>query len=75
MSGTNGKTTTTTLLRAALATAGPVASNFLGANLPPGLAAALAAASPGVAAALEVDEAWLGRVVAATAPAPWPCST
>jgi UDP-N-acetylmuramyl tripeptide synthase len=68
VSGTNGKTTTTTLLRAALATAGPVASNFLGANLPPGLASALASAPPGVAAALEVDEAWLGRVVAATAP-------
>ena len=68
VSGTNGKTTTTTLLRAALTTAGPVASNFLGANLPPGLAAALAAAAPGIAAALEVDEAWLGRVVAATAP-------
>ena len=68
VSGTNGKTTTTTLLRAALATAGPVASNFLGANLPPGLAAALAVAPPGAAAALEVDEAWLGRVVAATAP-------
>ena len=68
VSGTNGKTTTTTLLRAALTTAGPVASNVLGANLPPGLAAALAAAPPGVAAALEVDEAWLGRVVDATAP-------
>jgi UDP-N-acetylmuramyl tripeptide synthase len=68
VSGTNGKTTTTTLLRAALTTAGPVASNVLGANLPPGLAAALASAPPGVAAALEVDEAWLGRVVDATAP-------
>lgn len=68
VSGTNGKTTTTTLLRAALSTAGPVASNFLGANLPPGLAAALAGAPAGVAAALEVDEAWLGRVVEATSP-------
>ncbi len=68
VSGTNGKTTTTTLLRAALATAGPVATNALGANLPPGLAAALAASPPGATAALEVDEAWLGRVVDATAP-------
>jgi UDP-N-acetylmuramyl tripeptide synthase len=68
ISGTNGKTTTTTLLRAALATAGPVATNALGANLPPGLAAALAASPPGATAALEVDEAWLGRVVDATAP-------
>jgi UDP-N-acetylmuramyl tripeptide synthase len=68
VSGTNGKTTTTSLLRAALAASGPVVTNVLGANLPPGLAAALAGAAPGVPAALEVDEAWLSRVVAATAP-------
>ena len=68
VSGTNGKTTTTSLLRAALATAGPVVTNALGANLPPGLAAALAASPPGVPAALEVDEAWLSRVAASTAP-------
>jgi UDP-N-acetylmuramyl tripeptide synthase len=68
VSGTNGKTTTTSLLRAALGTSGPVVTNVLGANLPPGLAAALAGAAPGVPAALEVDEAWLSRVVAATAP-------
>ncbi len=68
VSGTNGKTTTTSLLRAGLATAGPVVTNALGANLPPGLAAALAGSAPDAAAALEVDEAWLGRVVDATAP-------
>jgi UDP-N-acetylmuramyl tripeptide synthase len=68
VSGTNGKTTTTSLLRAALATTGPVVTNALGANLPPGLAAALASAPSKAAAALEVDEAWLGRVVDATAP-------
>jgi UDP-N-acetylmuramyl tripeptide synthase len=68
VSGTNGKTTTTSLLRAALATSGPVATNVLGANQPPGLAAALAAGPPGAPAALEVDEAWLGRVVDATEP-------
>jgi UDP-N-acetylmuramyl tripeptide synthase len=68
VSGTNGKTTTTSLLAAALATTGPVATNVLGANLPPGLAAALAVGPAGVPAALEVDEAWLGRVVDATAP-------
>jgi UDP-N-acetylmuramyl tripeptide synthase len=69
VSGTNGKTTTTTLLRAALATRGPVVSNTLGANLPPGLAAVLAAApSSARLAALEVDEAWLARVVTATDP-------
>ncbi|HET9070844.1 MAG TPA: MurT ligase domain-containing protein [Acidimicrobiales bacterium] len=69
VSGTNGKTTTTSLLAAALATSGPVATNLQGANLPPGLAAALAGAPPGGLAALEVDEAWLGRVVDATRPA------
>jgi UDP-N-acetylmuramyl tripeptide synthase len=69
VSGTNGKTTTTSLLRAALATAGPVVTNVLGANLPPGLTAALAASAPTARlAALEVDEAWLGRVVDAVRP-------
>ncbi len=68
VSGTNGKTTTTSLLAAALGTAGPVVSNLLGANLPPGIAAALAGAPNGQTAALEVDEAWLGRVVEATVP-------
>lgn len=63
VSGTNGKTTTTTLVRAALATAGPVVTNVLGANLPPGLTAALAGGPPGAPAVLEVDEAWLGRVI------------
>ena len=68
VSGTNGKTTTTSLLRAALGTRGPVITNLLGANLPPGLAAALAEGNRHDPAALEVDEAWLGRVVAATRP-------
>ena len=68
ISGTNGKTTTTTLLRSALATTGPVVTNLLGANLPPGLASALAGGTPGAPAALEVDEAWLGRVADATLP-------
>ncbi len=68
VSGTNGKTTTTSLLRAGLASTGPVATNMAGANLPPGLAAALAAAGDAPLAALEVDEAWLARVVADSAP-------
>lgn len=68
VSATNGKTTTTALLRAALATRGPVVTNLAGANLPPGLAAALAEGPEGAPAALEVDEAWLGRVVEATRP-------
>jgi UDP-N-acetylmuramyl tripeptide synthase len=68
VSGTNGKTTTTSLLAAALGGPGAVDTNLLGANLPPGLAAALAAGRPGRPAALEVDEAWLARVIEATAP-------
>jgi UDP-N-acetylmuramyl tripeptide synthase len=68
VSGTNGKTTTTSLLGAALAAGGPVTTNLLGANLPPGLAAALAAGPAGGRAALEVDEAWMERVVPATRP-------
>jgi UDP-N-acetylmuramyl tripeptide synthase len=69
VSGTNGKTTTTSLLGAALAASGPVTTNLLGANLPPGLAAALAAGPPGGRAALEVDEAWMETVVPAIRPA------
>jgi UDP-N-acetylmuramyl tripeptide synthase len=68
VSGTNGKTTTTRLVSAALGQGAPVVSNVLGANLPPGLAAALAGSPPGAKAVLEVDEAWLGRVVEATSP-------
>jgi UDP-N-acetylmuramyl tripeptide synthase len=69
VSGTNGKTTTTSLLSAALSRLAPVVSNALGANLLPGITAALAAAPPEARlAALEVDEAWLGRAVAATDP-------
>jgi UDP-N-acetylmuramyl tripeptide synthase len=69
VSGTNGKTTTTSFLRAALTTNGPVTTNTEGANLPPGLAAALAGGSPHAkVAVLEVDEAWLARVAEATRP-------
>ena len=68
ISGTNGKTTTTRLLAAALATAGPTATNSGGANLPYGLVAALSSAPPGGLAALEVDEAYLGRVADAVRP-------
>ena len=69
VSGTNGKTTTNRLLRAALSTAGTTASNSGGANLPYGLVAALSAASPGATrAALEVDEAYLGQVAEAVHP-------
>jgi UDP-N-acetylmuramyl tripeptide synthase len=70
VSGTNGKTTTTKLLAHALAaSAGEVVTNLSGANLPTGLAAALAVGRPGAPAVLEVDEAWLGRVAAKVHPA------
>jgi UDP-N-acetylmuramyl tripeptide synthase len=67
VSGTNGKTTTTALLAAALGAGGDAAlSNSTGSNMPPGHVAALAAA-PGVRrGALEVDEGYLGQVLAAT---------
>ena len=68
VSGTNGKTTTTSLLSAAMGGADSVVTNLQGANLPPGLAAALAAGRAGRPAVLEVDEAWLARVVEATRP-------
>lgn len=65
VSATNGKTTTTRFLRAALESTGDtVASNHTGANMAAGLAAALAAAPDGAETAiLEVDERWLRRVV------------
>lgn len=58
VSGTNGKTTTTALIAAAV---GPgVATNHDGANLPAGWATALLdAEDPGTLAVLEVDEAYL----------------
>jgi CobQ-like glutamine amidotransferase family enzyme/UDP-N-acetylmuramyl tripeptide synthase len=62
VSGTNGKTTTTRLLAAALGAHGPVASSRAGANLPPGLAMALAMEPSSPLAVLEVDEAYLGAV-------------
>ena len=64
VSGTNGKTTTTRLLSAALSSAGPIVTNLRGANMPAGLAAALGEGEPGALAVLEVDEAWLPAVAA-----------
>jgi CobQ-like glutamine amidotransferase family enzyme/UDP-N-acetylmuramyl tripeptide synthase len=68
VSGTNGKTTTTHLLAAALGGRERVATSAAGANLPPGLAVALAGSPPGTPAVLEVDEAYLGPVAEATSP-------
>jgi lipid II isoglutaminyl synthase (glutamine-hydrolysing) len=68
VSATNGKTTTTRLLAAALGLRGPVASSGAGANMPSGLVSALAGSPPGRSAVLEVDEGYLGAVAAAVHP-------
>jgi lipid II isoglutaminyl synthase (glutamine-hydrolysing) len=63
VSATNGKTTTTKLLAAALRTAVPVVTNASGANMPAGIVAALARRPVGVPAdalaVLEADETYL----------------
>jgi UDP-N-acetylmuramyl tripeptide synthase len=68
VSGTNGKTTTRTLLVAALATGQPVVSNGGGANLPTGLTAALTADRTSRLGVLEVVEPFLPQVCAAVKP-------
>ncbi len=68
VSGTNGKTTTTRLLTAAVASAGPVVTNIGGANLPSGLVAALSRDRSRSPAVLEVDEGYLGPVAGAVQP-------
>lgn len=68
VSGTNGKSTTRTMLVAALATRGAVVSNSGGANLPTGLTAALATNRSAHDGVLEVDEPYLPLVTAAVKP-------
>ncbi len=68
ISGTNGKTTTTRLLAAALASRGPVSTNSAGANLIPGLVSTLFRGRAGAAVALEVDEGHLAEAIAAVHP-------
>ena len=68
VTGTNGKSTTRTLLVAALSTAERIVSNGGGANLPTGLTAALAADRTSRRGVLEVDEPYLPTVAAAVHP-------
>ena len=68
VSGTNGKTTTSHLLAAALRTAGRVAHNATGSNMADGAVAALAAAADAEYAVLEVDEWHLAAVAEAVDP-------
>ncbi|WP_347221586.1 Mur ligase family protein [Mycolicibacterium poriferae] len=69
ITGTNGKSTTTRMTAAALATMGDVATNAEGANMDAGLVAALAAAPTASLAALEVDEMHVPHVSHAVSPA------
>ncbi|HEX2192250.1 MAG TPA: DUF1727 domain-containing protein [Acidimicrobiales bacterium] len=69
VSGTNGKTTTTRLLAAALATAGEVSTNSAGANLLSGIVGTLSSPEAGAYGALEVDEGLLAKAVSAVHPA------
>ncbi len=70
VSGTNGKTTTTRMLSAALVDGSDrvVATNDTGANMPAGHVSALAGSPPGSDAVLEVDESYLGRLLDETGP-------
>ncbi len=69
VTGTNGKTTTTRLITAALSALGQeVASNAFGANMAAGLASALASAPTAPYAVLEVDERYLPAMIKATSP-------
>jgi len=69
VAGTNGKTTTSHFLAAALRTVGPVAHNASGANMADGAVAALAAEPDAAVAVLEVDELHLAAVAAQVDPA------
>ena len=69
VTGTNGKTTTTRLITAALGALGqPVASNAFGANMAAGLASALGRAPQARYAVLETDERYVPAVLEATSP-------
>ncbi|HXA11851.1 MAG TPA: Mur ligase family protein [Mycobacterium sp.] len=68
VTGTNGKSTTTQMAAAALASLGAVATNSEGANMDAGLIAALATARKASVAALEVDEMHLPHVADAVDP-------
>jgi lipid II isoglutaminyl synthase (glutamine-hydrolysing) len=69
VTGTNGKTTTTRLITAALGALGQdVATNAFGANMEAGLASALGRSPDAPYAVLETDERYLPAVIEATRP-------
>jgi UDP-N-acetylmuramyl tripeptide synthase len=65
ISGTNGKTTTSAFISAALGLRGPVATNADGANTAAGLVTALARDRAGTVV-LETDEGWIPWAVSST---------
>jgi len=69
VTGTNGKTTTTRLVTAAMGALGQeVASNAFGANMESGLVSALSGAPDAPYAVLEVDERYLPSMIKMTSP-------
>jgi UDP-N-acetylmuramyl tripeptide synthase len=69
VTGTNGKTTTTRLVTAAISSLGQdVASNAFGANMESGLVSALSGAPDAPYAVLEVDERYLPAIMKQTRP-------
>ena len=69
VTGTNGKTTTTRLITAALSALGQeIASNVYGANMEAGLTSALSRAPDAPLAVLETDEKYIPAMVKATRP-------
>jgi lipid II isoglutaminyl synthase (glutamine-hydrolysing) len=67
VTGTNGKTTTTRLITAALSPLGQqIASNAFGANMEAGMVSALAKAPDANLAVLEVDEKYMPAMLTAT---------
>ncbi|MFW5415916.1 DUF1727 domain-containing protein [Nocardiopsis sp. CNT-189] len=69
VSATNGKTTTTRLITAALRDLGEVATNDQGANMPTGHITALSRYPDARVGVLEVDEKYLPQVIKDTKPA------
>ena len=69
VTGTNGKSTVTALVAAALNPGGDVVSNATGANMTDGIVTAMAADRESRLAAIECDEVYLGPVTRGTRPA------
>lgn len=69
VTGTNGKSTTTRMLAAALETAGSVATNANGDNMDAGIITAFTQSPDATYAAIEVDELHLGHIADAVQPA------